>query len=103
MSLTSGSRFGSYEIIAPLRSGGMGEVYRARDTKLHRDVALKVLPELFSHDADRLARFSREAQILASLDHPNIAIIHGIEEAEGVRFLVLELVVGPRAALFSWL
>jgi len=73
----------------------MGEVYKARDTKLNRDVALKVLPDLFASDPERLARFQREAQVLASLNHPNIAAIYGLEEADGVRALVLELVEGP--------
>ena len=91
-------RLGRYEIQFALGAGGMGEVYRARDTELHRDVAIKVLPEVFAADADRLARFKREAQILASLNHPNIAAIYGIEEANGVRALVLELVEGPTLA-----
>ena len=95
MSLGAGSRLGPYEITGPLGSGGMGEVYRARDTKLNRDVALKILPELFALDPDRLARFKREAQVLASLNHPNIAIIYGFEESDGVHALVLELVEGP--------
>src|SRR5688572_13970243 len=90
MSLPSGSRLGPYEILSPLGAGGMGEVYRARDTKLNRDVAIKVLPEAFATDADRLARFTREAQVLASLNHPNIAHVYGIEE----RALVMELVEG---------
>ena len=77
MPLTTGTRIGGYEIIALVGAGGMGEVYRARDTRLNRDVALKVLPDLFAADPDRLARFKREAQLLASLNHPNIAIIHG--------------------------
>ena len=76
----------------------MGEVYRARDTKLDRDVALKVLPEAFTQDPDRLARFEREAKVLASLNHPNIAAIYGLEEADGIRALVLELVEGPTLA-----
>ena len=76
----------------------MGEVYRARDTKLNRDVELKVLPDAFASDPDRLARFQREAQVLASLNHPNIAQIHGLEEADGVRALVLEFVEGPTLA-----
>ena len=76
----------------------MGEVYRARDTKLNRDVAIKVLPELFALDPDRLARFKREAQVLASLNHPNIAAIYGLEEADGIRALILELVEGPTLA-----
>src|SRR5688572_16128528 len=88
--LSPGSRLGSYEIVAAIGEGGMGEVYRARDAKLHRDVALKVLPEAFAADADRLARFAREAQVLASLNHPNIAQIYGIEQ----NALVMELVEG---------
>ena len=95
MSLSPGSRLGSYEVTALIGRGGMGEVYRARDTKLHRDVALKVLPDLFAHDPERLARFQREAQVLASLNHPNIAQIHGLEESGETRALVLEYVEGP--------
>ena len=98
MSLLPGTRLSAYEILGLIGSGGMGEVYRARDTKLHREVALKVLPEEFALDADRLARFEREAQVLASLNHPNIAAIYGLEEAEGVRALVLEFVEGPTLA-----
>jgi hypothetical protein len=77
----SGRKIGSYQILSRLGAGGMGEVYRARDAKLNRDIALKVLPEHFAHNADRLARFRREAQILASLNHPNIAAIYGLEES----------------------
>ena len=95
MPLTSGTRIASYVVASPLGAGAMGEVYRARDTRLDRDVALKVLPEAFTADPDRLARFEREARVLASLNHPNIAQIHGIEEADGTRALVLELVEGP--------
>src|SRR5215471_13263130 len=95
MPLSTGTRLGFYEILAPIGAGGMGEVYRARDTKLGRDVALKVLPEAFANDAERMARFQREAQVLASLNHPNIASIHGLEESGGVRALVMELVEGP--------
>ena len=98
MALATGLRFGAYDILGPLGVGGMGEVYRARDTRLNREVALKVLPEAFSLDPDRLARFAREAQVLASLNHPNIAAIYGIEESNGVRALVLELVEGPTLA-----
>jgi len=106
MALTPGTRLGAYEIIALIGAGGMGEVYRARDTRLNRDVALKVLPELFAADPDRLARFKREAQLLASLNHPNIAAIYGFEESTdvGAGFnrlggtLVLELVDGPTLA-----
>jgi serine/threonine protein kinase len=94
MALVSGARLGPYEILSPLGSGGMGEVYRARDTKLNRDVALKILPDAFASDPDRLARFTREAQTLAALNHPNIAHIHGLEESGGVRALVMELVEG---------
>ena len=83
MSLSPGTRLGPYEIIAPLGAGGMGEVYRARDTKLSREVAIKVLPELFAADPERLARFRREAQVLASLNHPQIAAIYGLEESAG--------------------
>jgi len=94
MSLASGTKLGPYEIVAPLGAGGMGEVYRAKDTKLNRDVAIKVLPESFALDADRVARFTREAQVLASLNHPNIAQIYGIEESGNTRALVMELVEG---------
>ncbi len=98
MPLTSGSHLGPYDIIAPLGAGGMGEVYRARDAKLNRDVAIKVLLPAVANDPDRLARFSREAQVLASLNHPNIAHIYGIEDADGVKALVLELVEGEDLA-----
>ena len=98
-----GRTIGSYEVVAKLGEGGMGEVYRARDTKLNRDVAIKVLPEAFALDADRLARFTREAQVLASLNHPNIAQIYGIEsgsrgpgvpESSAAQALVMELIEG---------
>jgi TolB-like protein/Flp pilus assembly protein TadD len=92
--LTSGSRLGAYEIQSPLGAGGMGEVYRATDTKLGRDVALKVLPAEMAHDPDRLARFRREAKALAQLDHPNIVTIYSVEESEGVHFLTMQLVEG---------
>ncbi len=95
MSLAAGTRLGPYEIGPPIGAGGMGEVYRARDTKLERDVAIKVLPEAFANDGDRLARFEREAKLLASLNHPNIASIYGLEDSGGVKALVLELVEGP--------
>jgi len=98
VTLSSGTRFGPYEILSPLGAGGMGEVYRARDAKLGRDVAIKVLPEAFASDAERLARFRREAQVLASLAHPNVAHIYGVEEADGVDALVLELVEGETLA-----
>src|SRR5271155_2578413 len=94
MFLSSGTRLGPYEILAPIGAGGMGEVYRARDTKLERDVAIKVLPPALAQDPERLARFEREAKVLASLNHPNIATIHGVEESGGVRALVMELVAG---------
>jgi serine/threonine protein kinase/tetratricopeptide (TPR) repeat protein len=94
MPLTPGTSLGPYEVLAPLGAGGMGEVYRARDTKLNRDVALKVLPAATAADAERMARFTREAQVLASLNHPNIAQIYGIEESGGTRALVMELVEG---------
>ena len=98
MSLTVGSRLGHYDVTALIGEGGMGQVYQATDTKLNRQVALKILPEAFAADPDRLARFQREAQVLASLNHPNIAQIHGIEESEDTRALVLELVEGPTLA-----
>jgi serine/threonine protein kinase len=93
-----GSFIGAYRIDSLLGAGGMGEVYRARDTKLDRDVAIKILPPAFANDPDRLARFKREAQVLASLNHPNIATIHGFEDRSGVHALVLELVEGPTLA-----
>ena len=98
MPLLPGTTLGPYEVTAKIGEGGMGEVYRARDTTLDRDVALKVLPEGFTSDPERLARFEREAKLLASLNHPNIGSIYGLEEAEGVKALVLELVEGPTLA-----
>ena len=98
MPLATGTRLGPYEIVVPIGAGGMGEVYRARDTKLNRDVAIKVLPDLFANDSERLARFQREAQVLASLNHPNIAHIHGLEDSDGVHALVMELVEGEDLA-----
>jgi Tol biopolymer transport system component len=94
MALASGTKLGSYEVVAPIGAGGMGEVYQAHDTKLGRDVAIKVLPEAFAHDTDRLSRFQREAKMLAALNHPNIATIHGLEHSDGVQYLVMELVSG---------
>jgi len=94
MPLSAGTRLGVYEIVAPLGAGGMGEVYRARDTKLDRDVALKFLPPAFASDADRIARFEREAKVLASLNHPHIAALYGTDESGGQHFLVMELVEG---------
>src|SRR5215471_18020490 len=98
MSVDVGTRLGSHEIIALLGKGGMGEVYRARDTKLKRDVAIKILPEEFSRDPDRVHRFQREAEVLASLNHPNIAAIYDLEEEGSSRYLVLELVEGETLA-----
>lgn len=98
MTLAPGARLGLYEILAPIGAGGMGEVYRGRDTRLERDVAVKVLPQVFAAEPDRLARFEREAKLLASLNHPNIAQIHGLEQCDSVRFLVLELVPGDTLA-----
>ena len=98
MSLAPGTRLGPYEISAQIGAGGMGEVYRATDIDLKRQVALKVLPEAVAADGDRLARFQREAEVLASLNHPNIAIIHGLEKSEGITALVMELVEGPTLA-----
>ena len=95
MLLEAGSRIGAYEIVAALGSGGMGEVYRARDPKLRRDVAIKILPHIFAQDPDRVSRFQREAQVLASLNHPNIAQIYGLDDSAGLHALVLELVEGP--------
>ena len=90
----SGHTLGAYQLQALLGAGGMGEVYRARDTKLGRDVAIKILPRAVTSDPDRLARFEREARMLAALNHPNICAIYGLEEADGLRFLILELVDG---------
>ena len=98
MSLAPGARIGQYEIGAQLGAGGMGEVYKARDTRLQRQVVIKILPAAFAADPDRLARFEREAQVLASLNHPNIAQIYGVEEKTGVTALVMELVDGPTLA-----
>src|SRR5262249_45850685 len=95
MGLTPGTRLGPYEITALLGMGGMGEVYRATDTNLKRQVAIKVLPVSVADDADRLARFQREAEVLAALNHPNIAHIHGLEKSDGTIALVMELVEGP--------
>jgi serine/threonine protein kinase len=89
MSLNPGSSLGPYEIVAPLGAGGMGEVFRARDQRLGRDVAIKALPAAFSSDLERLARFEREARLLAALNHPNVAAIYGVEDVGGARYLVL--------------
>jgi len=99
MSLVRGTRLGPFEIGTPLGAGGMGEVYRARDTRLNRDVAIKILPAIFALDADRLARFKREAQVLAALNHPHIAAIYGLEETDGVQALVLEPLRGRAATV----
>ena len=96
--MTPGTKLGSYEILSQIGAGGMGEVYRSHDSKLGRDVAIKVLPEAFARDAERMARFQREAKVLASLNHPNIATIHGLEDSGTTHALVMELVVGPTLA-----
>jgi serine/threonine protein kinase len=99
MSLSSGTRLGAYEILALIGAGGMGEVYRARDTKLNRDIAIKLLPDAFASDSDRLARFQREAQVLAALNHPHIAAIYGLEEGGAApAVLVMELIEGEELA-----
>src|SRR6202162_2998237 len=98
MALAAGTRLGSYEVVAQIGAGGMGEVYQAHDTKLGRDVAVKVLPEAFAHDAERLSRFQREAKMLAALNHPNIATIFGLEQSGGTSYLVMELVSGDTLA-----
>ena len=94
MAIASGTQLGDYEVLSPIGAGGMGEVYRARDTKLAREVALKFLPATFASDPQRIARFRREAQVLASLNHPHIGAIYDLDEANGDPFLVLELVDG---------
>jgi Tol biopolymer transport system component len=98
MPLQNGSRLGAYEVVAPLGAGGMGEVYRARDSRLGRDVAIKLLPDAFAQDPERLARFEREAKLLASLHHANIAVLHGLEESDGRRFLVMQCIEGESLA-----
>src|ERR1700719_2158313 len=98
MPLAAGTKLGTYEVLSAIGAGGMGEVYKAHDTKLRRDVAIKVLPESFARDADRLARFRREAQLLASLNHPNIATIYNIEDSNNTTYLVMELVRGETLA-----
>jgi eukaryotic-like serine/threonine-protein kinase len=94
MPINTGTRLGSYELGAQIGAGGMGEVYQAHDSKLGRDVAIKVLPEAFAHDAERLTRFQREAKMLAALNHPNIATVHGLEQSNGMNYLVMKLVAG---------
>src|SRR5437588_8356106 len=98
MAITIGQQLGSYEITALLGKGGMGEVYRARDAKLKRDVAIKILPDEFAGDSDRIARFQREAEALAALNHQNIGAIYDLQEANSTRFLILELVEGDTLA-----
>jgi len=98
VTLAPGTKVGAYEIVAALGAGGMGEVYRARDTRLGRDVAIKALPPAFAQDPERLARFEREAKLLASLSHPNIGGIYAVEEKDGARLLVMELVEGDTLA-----
>src|SRR5215471_9363111 len=98
MALPAGKQLGTYEILSAIGKGGMGEVYRARDMRLDRSVAIKTLPEEFEADADRLTRFEREAKVLASLNHPNIGAIYGLENYDGKHFLVLELIEGETLA-----
>src|SRR5688572_32043071 len=98
MTLQVGVRLGPYEVTGTLGTGGMGEVYRARDTRLKRSVALKILPTTFADDPERLARFQGEAEVLASLNHPNIAALYGLEDAENTKALIMELVEGPTLA-----
>lgn len=98
MPLAPGQKLGPYEIVSPLGAGGMGEVYRARDSKLAREIAIKVLPASLASEPERMARFAREAKILASLNHPNIAHIYALDDSGGVRALVMELVEGPTLA-----
>src|SRR5210317_2356655 len=98
MPLPAGQPLSFYEILGPIGAGGMGEVYRAKDTRLEREVAIKVLPEELADDEERLRRFEREAKTLASLNHPNIAGIHGVDQDDGVYFLALELVPGQDLA-----
>jgi serine/threonine protein kinase len=99
MPLSAGASLGPYKILAPIGAGGMGEVYRARDTRLGREVAIKVLPEAFARDADRLARFDREARAVSSLNHPHICVLHDIGNQDGIAFLVMEYIEGE--TLFS--
>ena len=94
MPLQLGTKLGSYEILSLIGKGGMGEVYRARDTKLGREVAVKVLPTAVANDSQKIARLEHEARLLGAVNHPNIATLHGLEESDGVRFLVMELIEG---------
>ena len=98
MTIATGTKLGPYEITGAIGAGGMGEVYKAHDTKLGRDVAIKVLPEAFAHDPERLSRFQREAKMLAALNHSNIATIYGLEHSDGTHFLIMELVAGETLA-----
>src|SRR5467141_2070740 len=98
MPLSAGTKLGTYEILSAIGAGGMGEVYQAHDTTLGRAVAIKVLPEAFAYDPERLSRFQREARMLAALNHPNIATIYGLEHSDGVQYLVMELVAGETLA-----
>ena len=98
MPLAAGTKLGQYTVLSQIGAGGMGEVYQAHDTKLGRDVAIKVLPEAFAHDPERLSRFQREAKMLAALNHPNIATIYGLEQSNGTSYLVMELVSGETLA-----
>src|SRR5262245_49764427 len=98
MALIIGTKLGAYDVNGFLGKGGMGEVYRARDTKLKRDVAIKVLPEELSYEADRASRFRQEAEVLACLNHPNIAAIYDFQQVNGTHFIVLELVEGETLA-----
>src|SRR3974390_3250199 len=98
MTLSAGTKLGPFEVVAPLGAGGMGEVYRAKDTKLGREVAIKVLPADVGQDAERPSRFNRERQLLAPLNHPNVAAVYGLDEANGALFLVLEIVEGEDLA-----
>src|SRR4029453_325352 len=98
MALAPGTRLGPYKVTAQIGAGGMGEVWCAADTNLGRQVAIKILPDVFAHDPERLARFEREARTLASLNHPNIAQIYGLEKTDSIRALVMELVAGPTLA-----
>ena len=102
MALAPGTKLGAYEIQSPLGAGGMGEVYRASDTKLGRDVALKVLPAEMAHDPERLTRFRREAKALAQLDHPNIVTIYSVEESDGIHFLTRANIAHQRVRMEGW-
>ena len=98
MALLAGARVGPYTIVEPIGAGGMGEVYKGRDSRLNRDVAIKVLPASVANEPERLARFGREAQLVAALNHPHIAQVYGLEDDQGTRALVMELVEGPTLA-----